>query len=99
MVEKAAQPHHAMAIVFSEWYFSRVLRAVDTLSHEEVRSKHGPEYGRCGRENSRRNPEASEPKCEYHISAGGKFVYGDVARHAADVLSDVEEGTEEGRVA
>jgi hypothetical protein len=99
MVHKVAQPHHCVAVVLSEWCFSRVLRAVDTLSHEEVRSKHGPEYGRCGRENSRRNPEASEPKCEYHISAEGKVVYGDVARHAADVLSNVEEGTEEGRAA
>jgi hypothetical protein len=31
VVEKAAQPHHAMAIVFSEWDFLWVLGTVDTL--------------------------------------------------------------------
>jgi hypothetical protein len=99
MVEKVAQPHHCVAVVLSEWYFLWVLGTVDTMSHQKVGFEHCSEDGRCGRHNGRRNPEASEPECEDHISVGGKVVHGDAARHAANVLSNVEEGTEEGRAA
>ena len=43
MVKQVAESHHCMAVVIFEWDLSRVLGAVDILSHQEVRSEHGAE--------------------------------------------------------
>ena len=53
MVKQVAESHHCMAVVIFEWDLSRVLGAVDILSHQEVRSEHGAEDRGGGGEDGR----------------------------------------------